>query len=487
MNIQRDNCKGFYIVCLFIGLALITGLRFHEWRPHLLAGDDLWAYMLYHGDRVNNPYISPYFSDSMQRFRFVFSSLMRVEVMLFGKHLIGYFIVNVIVHAISGILLFKIAKAFCDQWAVAVTLSVLAVSNRFGLYEVTQITGQVENLSLMFCLASVLGVIRCDQTEGDTWPGRWKFAALLFAFLSFNAHERYVVLLPWLSLFFVLHRRAGTMQQRATFLFVCAGMVAFNVIVKVFVLKANLFQATGGVPLAINFKSIYDLSVDACASILGMNHGNAGLIGADWTGFTTPYRIASVTFAIISTVFLAVAFTARRKGTIYWPLALLVLMGLLLTAPVLTIRMEQRWELAPFFLMLAIVAIAMQKMLGREPWQVAAVMMLVGLVVSAGAIESRIIQSTSDIFFYTWSRFATEVKASIIDSNQSAPGTPIVLVTDPGNCSVILLYGAFFLIYEGKMRELSCITDPRAALPLGFRGRVYQEVAPYQLKDITGQ
>jgi len=484
------------VALLFAVFAMATWLRFHAWEPRLLFADDLYNYMLYHGDRFNSQWAPVFFADAGEKFRFVFSGAMHAEIFLFGKNIDGYLAVNIAVHAVSATLLCLMSFRLCRSWLASILLGAIAVTSRFGLYQVTQVTGQVENLALLFCLLTIYCVMRSDestQTPDDTFLVTWKCASLLFGVLAFNAHERYIILLPWLAIFFVFHRRSGVMRQRVTFLMFCIALILSNALIKRFIYHSNFFQGTGGEPLSVNLHSIGSLFSEALLSIIGVNHGPQYLTGAEWGDFSGAIRIASVACAFVGICFLVACFVCKsqqgERNRIFWPLWLLILMALLLLPATLTIRMEQRWVLGSYFLFLLLIAAGVGRLIATGINRSIVMVMLICLTVCTAVIEARVSKSFQDIFFVDKGRYAEAIRRAVVDSKSSPPGAPVILVTDPGHCIATLLDGGFFVVYEGMHRKLQCVKSPADASPSAYPSdtRIYISQTPDQFVDVTDQ
>lgn len=421
---------------------------------------------------------------------------MRIEAYLFGANIHYYQFLNVMVHAGCGLFVCLMAQKMCHSWFASVILAMIAVTARFGFYEVTRITGQVESLSLFLCLASVYSLMRGEAAldrADDAWPSSWKWLSLAFAFLAFNAHERYIVMMPWLACFFVFGRRGGSLRQRSHVACVIAVMILSNFLVKKFLFHATFFQGTDNKALGLNFHSIVDLSAQATLTIFGVSHGPQYLVGAEWTDFSTVVKGISIVCISIETFLFVIACVGKRTGAessrIHWPFSLASLIVLLLIPAVLTIRMEQRWELGPFMLLLVILAGGLSRLTLLCRSKAIATALLICLISSIAAIEVRVSHSFSSIFFTYDTHFADSVKKSIIDARGSAPGTALVFIAIPGNCISTLLDGGFFQIYEGKFRSITCVDSIQAADPRAFpsQTRMYVSETPDRLVDVTAQ
>lgn len=466
LSVSRSFLYSIFLtgLCYFF----ITWLRFHEWRPSCLWGDDLHSYVIFWGKHLRNnlEYLSFLQEDlkaPFEKVRFVFHAVTYSEFFLFKQHILLYFIFNVIIHSINGCLVCLLTFYFCRVFWASVVFGMCAVTAHFGLFEVTQITGHLESISLMFCLLSISSVIKAQKTEVtncDLWISKWKWLALLLAFLAFNTHERYIVLLPWLALFFVLHCQAGSVLQRLIFASASSLLVFINIVVKNFVYHVKFFQGTGGAPLSINWISIKTLAAEGFFSILGLNHGPQYLAGIDWHQFPRIIQIAALLFAIASLSFISIAllpWRTKKSFTIAWPIYLIILLGLLLLPPILTVRIEQRWELAPFDLMLLLIACGFRK-LSFNRLQHFIALLLIGLLVTGFIMEeSYLTKGFSKIFLMYEQKAVEVVKHSIIDTRASSPGTPLLFVDYPGNCQWGLANGGLFLTYEGKKRDIFCV------------------------------
>jgi hypothetical protein len=486
---QPTTCRQIFTIALLcVFFSSVTWLRFRPWMPQVLAADDLYNFMLYHGDRFTSPMSPIYFSETGQKFRFVFSNAVRVESFLFGPHPQRYFILNVAIHAISCTALCFLAASLSGSWWAAVVLASIAATTRFALYQVSHLTGQVESLSLMF---SLLCILAAKKSIDRDWSEPWKWVALLMAFLAFSSHERYVVLLAWLGLLFVLCPRAGSFRCRAAFFVAGSLLVVSNVLTKIFVYKANVLEGTGNTPLSVNITSIKELLSQAVLSIFGINHGPQYLTGAEWADFSTSIRIISVIFAVILLLLVIAAFAEQRRystdGNANWPLAFVLLTVLLLVPPALTIRLEQRWEVAPFFMLLLVAASGIAQIRTTGTKQKLLPVLLGGLLLCAAVIEARVSQSFGSVFYVYGDTYAAAAKRAIIDTRSSAPGTPIVLVSPPSNCGGTLLDGGFFLIYEGVVRRVYCVgsKDAASAVDYPVGTRLFESPSTDSLVDVT--
>ncbi len=459
------------ITSLFFLFSIIVWLRFNYVATPCLWGDDLTAYItLYHNHFFNSlldQWI--FFITAFANFnevRIIYNILYYYECLFFQTNMTAYFIFNVLVHAANGVLFFIAAYYFCKNYLISILLSIIAITVRFGLYQVTQGFGIVESIALFFCLLLLLILIREDSlSRKNIESGAWKWQALLCAFFALNTHERYIVLLPWLALFVIMHPRTGTIYQRVDFAIGCFGVLISNFFLKHLICNTSFFMGTGGAPIRINIQSIAKLSLEALLSIFSINWGPEYLAGTSWIYFPMTVQVASIGFAIICIYFIIIAILKQKPlwpiRAVNWPVCLLGLIGVLLLPPVCTVRMEQRWELAPFLAMLLIVA----RGIGCFPvkgWCLKSA--LCAILVFSITIEVYLSQRVESVFFVYEQEAANSVKHAVIDMLSSKPGAPLIFVGYPGSYKWAFRNGDMFTVYEGKSRNITKVSKMGDAL-----------------------
>lgn len=463
MNYKNLRLYGAYSA-IFLGLCALIFFRFRDYFPSVFYGDDLAMYMYVHGAESSDPKIAGLLAYiGSAKLRPIFTGLLTVESHLFAKHLGRYLIVNVLINALIGVSAFVVFMQHSRSRVIAVLLAAVLITSRFALYQVTQVTGQVENVSFLLFIWSLAFAWQAVSAEAPADVKRNEWLALLMAALAFHTHERYLVVLPWLLIAFWLMRRdTGALHRRMVFLATVA-IVAANALVKHFVLRGAFFEGTGGQKITISFDSIATLASQAAMSVFGLNTGPDYLIGIQWLNLPPEYSAACIGFAIVAAlIVISVLVWSERIGRALIPFPwLLVLLAAMLAAPAsMTIRMEQRWELAPFFILLVLVSCWVGNHQGKK-WALA----VVGLLACCQfAIEQGVSDSFKNISFIYEAAYARAVKTSIIDSGATPRGQSVVLVAESSHCSWAILEGrGLFDFYEGAGRTAVCVSDANAA------------------------
>jgi hypothetical protein len=489
--------KALYRILFYILLSTLLGgltfWRFAEWVPTVFYGDDLAMFLSIHGSNSTNPPFIYLLSFIAMKFRPVFTGALSAQIFAFGQNINGYLIVNLLVNVISGLLAFRLFFLTSRSTVIAIFFSCILITSRFALYQTTQVTGQVESIAFSFLLLTLIcasHAILVRGPSGELTSRKWMWFALISAGLAFHSHERYMVLVPWLLVAFLLTRMPDGKQHRIVFSAACLALLAANAIIKHFFLHAVFFEGTAGTKLTISIPNVINLASQAVRSVLGINSGPDYLIGIQWLHLPIAAKIVGLIFAVICTFFAIVAIVKTRRLTgdiVSWPILLVLLVGLLILPPSLTIRMEQRWELAPFLILLLLVAIGLDRAASRAVFKNMAIPAAAVIALASAFIDFNVSKSFDKIFLVSSERYAAAVKKFVIDRNPPPQGQDIALVTQESNCGWALMHGQeFFTFYEGAPRTARCINglDDISALP-SMPARVYVSALNGALVDVT--
>ena len=484
---------GTLYTLLGILFAVIVYRRFAEWAPTVFYGDDLLNYFAARGYQSANPNIAYLLQFiSTNKFRPVFEFLLKREIALFGMNITGYFITNILIAAFGGLLAFRIFVVEADDQILAGLFAIIVLTSPFAAFQTTQIIGPVESVAFVLFLLTILFASRAireprGSSKSATNPQWW--LALFTACVAVYAHERYLILVLWLLVAFWATQTSAPNFQRIIYVTACIAILATNFLIKHFVLHTIFFEGTGGVELGLSLPSIIDLASQAVWSIFGINSGPTHLVGAPWQSLPLPAKVSGAAFGLgcLALGLIALIKTPRISGhMVSWPVLLVLLAVLLLGPPCLTIRMEQRWELAPFMILLMLVAIGLGKPTRDANGPQIATCLAGAIALCSAVTDFAIFKNFDNVYFVSTERYVAAVKASIIDSNPPPLGRGIVLIASQGLCDWALLYGEFFAVYEGVPRPVRCV-DSASQLSLASiaQARVYASASIDKLVDIT--
>jgi hypothetical protein len=457
------------VFALLFGIATIAvAIRFQSWMPEVFFGDDLANYIAFvdgHFPRGVFPALSTSFAE---KYRPVFVLLESSLFSRFGDEIAPYLVFNILIHGFNSALVFVIAQRLSsNNWLISVSIMLTIATSRFALYQVTQVTGLLEGLGLSLFLATFYFTINAI----DRTAKKWGWLAISAAFLLINTHERYIAVALWLAITFVFFERTKNRSQLNLIALIsaCIGIVIFNFLFKKLFLEQKFFVGTGGSNINFDYLRTATHVWEAFLSVFGFNHGPDYLIGAsalslDWFPIwpLAALFIAFWCFFIFRSIRFQLQlpkdeFTFRILRNAQIPLLIVVLLGLVVLPPAMTIRMEQRWLLVPLILVLFTLAWAASSLRQRNRFAFFALASVVGpSIIITDTIYA---QSFDKIFFVSSGKFASATKRDLtIDKSHDA--TPIVLLASAENCDWILQNGDFFRVYGSTKRKTNCYVSP---------------------------
>jgi hypothetical protein len=482
------------LILVFLVSVLAALWRFLPWMPAVFYGDDLDYLLLFKDGQCATRAAEILTTTCYERFRPVASGVVIAMMNLFGDRIQAFLALNVLIQGVIGVLVFAIARRLSrGNWLVALLITLAVVMSRFATYQVTQMIGPVESLTLALCLGVVYSAVRADADVASAW--RWSWLALLFSFLAMHSHERSMVTAIWLGLVFVLspNIRALPRGRWLALLASCVALPVYYIAFKTYVLKAYFLIGAGGTHLDLGFPLILEHTTEAIRSLFGFNTGPDYLVGASVSrAWPLAWRLAllfSAGWVGVLAVGTRDALVATRQtpesalARLRWPLLLLALAAALLAPSLLTTRLEQRWLLAPFVIGLLVVAWAAGPTGGLRRLRVG---LVVVVCLASLTLDTAVMQYFDRIFFISSPRFAAQVKHDIVDGYPAQHGG-VDLLAGADQCSWTLKNGGFFRLYGGRARNAQCFVSVDAAVAAGLAAdtHIYGPDAQNRLTDLT--
>lgn len=364
-------------------LVALTFVWFAPVREGAIAFDDVGAVI-----RWTDPNVGlldrSVVDTTANRWRPVFTTLFTVQTALFGKNYSGYFWFNVGLTALLVLLVYRLVLKVSGSRPLATALGVLTVTSRFAYYQVTQVIGPIEGLSLVFLVLLVGGLVwfQAEHRTSHLWTAVGWFALLI------HTHERYVVLIAFLA---PLVLTTTSLRWRPRLLLAAAfcAVVAVNVVIRAYALDLPLLVGSGSsTELGFTWRTGVEHFLLGGANISGLNVGPAYLDGLVFPALPAAYKVMSITVTAVTVGVIVAAFglSDRPRGNWFTTEGprrnLLMGVGLvlaLLAAVSVTIRVEPRWLYAPFVVTLLLIAYSCM-LLGRRPRLIAPVVAAVVLL-----------------------------------------------------------------------------------------------------------
>ena len=480
---------------IFMALLAMCWIWFAPWQPKVFYGDDLDNLLAFYRGEFASSWSQALTSVYLDKFRPVFAGVMHLLFSLFGSRIEGYLTVNLTLHALSGTLVYFLAVAFgVRKWWVAGGVALAFVLCRFSLYQVTQVTGLLEGVATLLFLCMLLSLVRASKQ--GSWP--WSLFAFLFAAAATFTHERYIVVLPWLVVAFMLlpGTASSSRGQKLGLAALCISAVVLNVIYKLVFSAGHFFVGTGGTHMDFAPARVLDHLGQAFLSIFGFNHGPNYLVGANWSEL--PYMSGWILAGTMSLAFAMLMWNALcqsdKESHVENPLSERVWGGLLaslaillLVPPMLTIRMEQRWELQPFILLLLLLAWAYGRSSeGRmQRRRNIAVIAVAAFSLASAGIDLLYSHFNKRIYMFASAGVAALVQRDVVAGAPDVVPARLVFLLSKDHCDWTLRQGSFFRIYADGDRPIDCV-ESLADVAVGAGTRIYADTGDH-LVDVTAE
>jgi len=457
--------RALIAILVFTLAYVFTEWRFCKWMPNVFFGDDLMLLLDFKKGDFTQSFWDPFVKGSYSKFRPVFMTFSTLLMSLFGERIEFYLTINTILNAVNACLVFVTAmKLSKGNKIVAAIISIDVAASHFALYQVTQVWGPLEGLGFAFFLITIF----CSITSYDLKRANamsWAFGSVVFSIIAFHTHERYIGLALWVGLVISVLPKNSCISsaQKCVLAGTSMAATASNILYKQYILNTPFLMGTGGQKIGINFSQITNHIYEATLSIIGFNEGPEYLVGSK--ALSSESWPAALLGAIFLSGYLLVVVSCfyniltKRNDTllnkwasISWPVLLGLLAVLLLIPPVMTIRVEQRWLLQPFSILLLILAWATK----NSSRNIAATVLSCLAVLSLFVADTIICKHFDRIYMVQSGRFASLVKKELLDSKKITNGE-IILIARKEDSNWTLCKNRFFNFYNKTKATFNCV------------------------------
>jgi hypothetical protein len=384
-------------------VAALTVAWFYPVREGAIGFDDVGAVLHW-----TDPHVSlldrSVLDVTANRWRPVFASLIMLLTIAFGRNYEAYFWFNVALTLALVLLVYRLVLRLSSSVAIATAIAVTAVTSRFAYYQVTQVIGPVEALSLVFLVLLIGSLVELERSGRVVHLG-W---AVLWFTLIIHTHERYEALILFL-LPFVITSRHLAIRARAVWCGAFMAPLALNIAVRHFVFHLPLLVGTGSsTELGFTWRTTIQHYFEGGLNIFGVNVGPEYLRGLTYPFLSGPYRVASLGLLVLSLVVLGAAFavgTGARGKWLFSPgprrsimFGTLLILVLILSVSV-TIRVEPRFLYAPFLVLLLLVAYSLSLLAQRPFFRPVTFAILVVFVTTSVALDRKYADNLAGVYF----------------------------------------------------------------------------------------
>ncbi len=320
------------------------------------------------------------------------------------------------------------------SWILSIGLGLLLLSSRFAFYQVTNVTGLMENIAALELVVFVILLWSYFRTGGSN---RYFWGSLVVLLCLVFTHERFqglTLVLLVISLFHPAGQPVKLRIARALSSLV-PGLLLTGA--KLAVWTMPLFVGTGSSSeLGFSWEGMWDHLIAAGLNLVGVNWGPAYLVGQPFEAhpqwlqvIVGVHAVALALVGILVTMGLGGIPRERRFGQLFpnsaksfvTPALLVLLLIALIVPVVVTIRIEQRWLLTPFIVVLLYVA-QFPRVLDRfrAPVKVmtnAAVVLFIGTGLIANALYFQEMKALFFIGHQSLASVNTMVANSAVENN----------------------------------------------------------------------
>ncbi len=365
------NKSRSYSLVALLAIPIIIYFYFLRWRTNAIYGDDINIYMGHFGlhsfgEKVNMDLV-------FGKFRPIHGLVVNFLVEVFKKHLKYYYVFNVGIQTVNTFLLAAILNLFLKSPGRSFLFGLILGLSRFSFFNISQLYngGALEGLAMTLFLVALffmLNVLTKSELVNSKKLGGIALS-ILFANLSMYAHERYIVIFPFIILTVLIFPglKTLTLRQKAALVMTALLSIILNIVIKEYVYSIPFLAGTAGTQIRFSLSSATSFFKDALLSIFQFNSGPDYLAGISFSSLPifNKLLVIIVFFGILSIV-IAYIFRVRKAYSskderfypIFFILLLLAMLFILFLIPaVMTIRLEQRWlqaSLGIFVLMIAI-------------------------------------------------------------------------------------------------------------------------------------
>jgi len=341
-------------VLSLLALFVVNFTWFSTFSFRTITADDLWVWSFFTG----HPSLHELFlNGSGGKYRPVTNLVQYLLFQAFPNDYRSWVAFSTVLNCVIVALLFLLIRKLTKGDSIIALLGgLLYVTSRFSYYNILQLNGVMEALSLLFLVLIMYVTVRF-YVDSRPWAG---FALAGLYLLITLTHERYLALLPFLLLVPLLHESLSRRSKVGLMALMCVPFL-LNVVLKQFVLASTLLMGTGGQPIAFSPLQVARFVAAGLANMAWVNYGPDYLSGiwfgrmdAKWQALVMIICVALLAIVIWMTVRMMRTrdSAVRRRELRGFALWIVLFLSLLLAASI-TFRQEYRWLYAPFVVLVA--------------------------------------------------------------------------------------------------------------------------------------
>ena len=452
MQVNKSNFLSLLFIFIVITFTILC--RYYDFQPKVFYGDDLNNIIAYLDGRAYT--LKTFLLASGEKYRPVMNLIFMLEAKFFAYKIVLYQLFNILIYSCCGLILFLLLKEITNNFIASIVLSLVLASSRFAGFIVTHAIGPIEGFALLMMLAIVYLLYSSEKTPNNAL--KYGYVSLILLFLIIHTHERYIVLSLWMFVVFGItlpFKRLPSAHQLAL-LFATILVPVTSLFIKIFVVKIPILVGTGGAAIAVDPFQILSMFSQGALSIIGFNSGPDYLVGVSIGSLNfLPYQmLAILNFLSIVTLSILV-FLSKKKKSYIWPCLFIFLAFLILLSASVTIRMEQRWILSSYALLLITFGWAFSILFIERKFL--AYFLLFIFCFSAISLDSLLMKFFDRVYYVYSYKFAEIVKSDVADKYSFNNNSKIYFVAPKELCQWVLRNGDFFRVYNHNPQKIECV------------------------------
>lgn len=428
------------IAPLFI--IFIIGLVWYPITSYkVLMGDDLL-----HVNLILNNSLQDYQTiiHSWSKYRPVFEIPFYYIVKTFGNNVFAYTVINSILNFITAIGVFYFSyKTTNKNIIISFLFSLILIISRFNNYNYLQLLGIMENMAMLEIIAIFILInVFIAKSKIVT---KFDFFLVFILFLIGNTHERFLIVLPLITLFYLLKMLTLKKRNFIIFALIPVLLIIVNILIKN-TLGVNFFTGAGGTNQSnpLNIQSLL-FFLSAVANISGINIGPSYLSGLSLNQSSKYIVLLSFVnlplLALLLFKFVKIIIKLPKQ----FPVQLFnicLLICLCLSASI-SFRQEFRWLYSPFLVLLLFILSNINLVFRKKTYRLIIYIFLFSQIIISVYYRSYL----NNIYYMPGINVAKETKYLLDSHISQLNNNQIIIDTDNQDTKWFFINDIFFKHY----------------------------------------
>ena len=425
---RSQNVKGlFTAISIFAASYAFSFAIYASYQFNPFAEDDVRFILNAQGLGNPDELTDVFGSLISNRVRPVSDLVLYLIFLVAGENVAIWFGFRIAFLSITAVLAYYSVRNSFKLSLISLLVAGVYLTSRFLQYHVTQVFGIMESVNIILLLLVFISLKKHSEVMSKKYL---IFAGIFFLTLYFS-HERFqvVVIACIVYVFMYFDNSISRIKWSSLFLF----PVALGFLLKLLMGIPQLVGTGSGSSLGFTLVSGLTHSIQGLGQILGVNLGPHYLVGVPFESSPEWLQALSLFVLIIGLILLfslVVSIDRKRPNRAEYSFAVFqfLLFVSVFMAGMVTIRLEQRWLVAPFLVLIVVAAQNIKRKLNLS--SVLSILFLSGNLI----LSSYYLPNSSQLFFNGWQAGAASTISQVESAWEYSSRTnqPLIIV-DAGN------------------------------------------------------